>query len=79
MGIYVLEQARPVDTIEDVMALPLRPCTACKRLQWAEREYERGDGSVRTYRARVCGTYQKFGHKPDPQRVCRCIHFRSKW
>lgn len=62
---------------EDIMKLPIRPCTTCAQLEWVDRDYEREDGSIRTYRVRECQHYGK--SIADPRRGCRCIRFESKW
>jgi len=69
-GISTLAAASPSPELP-----PLRPCTACANLQWVTREWGDGD-HYRQYRTRICTHYHMFGSKPEPQKACRCIHFK---
>ena len=61
---------------EDIMALPIRPCTICARLQWQEVEFEGRHGMPRTRLKHVCTYYDK--SPLYPKTGCRCAHFESR-
>jgi len=61
---------------EDIMGLPIRPCTTCGQLHWHTLEYENDDGRIRKYRARLCDHYGK--RIAEPTRGSRCTHFEGR-
>ena len=77
-GYSATPATRPAELhLEHIMALPLRPCTSCRKLQWHDREFVRDDGTVREYRSRECDRYRK--RLAEPAKACRCIHFESRY
>ena len=66
-------------SFESIMAIPLRPCTACANLNWHDREFIEDDGAVRSYRSRECDHYSKRIAKDQAGKCCRCVHHRPRY
>jgi len=65
--------------LEDIMALPLRPCTTCANLNWHDREFIEDDGTARSYRSRECDHYSKRIPKDQAVKCCRCVHYTPRY